>query len=383
MDDYEEIKELLRPRRDIRASDGLRRKVIRAIDRERANRAAKKWLLGGAGISAVAALLLIMFIPSGISAQEILSRAIDVLRNAESVEMVVEVRTRPIENFRFIDINDNFVRHHIRIANTDSLQRWRIDKVERVATGCGDDIYTWIPSLNLGWHIKGSDAGSVLGYMATLLNPAEILNAELDNGINKHDDFQVVRKGNETIITIHAGLRGDFDNPYLLNTSIEESESVRKYVFATDTKRLKSVIISVVTNGCEYVVLKVSDIRYGNHPGNIPVIPDSIRFVEFDNQPDGLKGLNAEEAASTFLNAFAEWDEKIIDKMINREMQDVFYREYFHGARLEKIGRAFTSGLGESVFVPYALILRDGSVHSHNIALQKTDCGGWVVVGGL
>lgn len=73
MDDYKDIKELLRPRRDIKASDELRRKVGKALERDRRNRIARKWLYGGISLTAVAALLLLVIVPSGLSAKEVLA----------------------------------------------------------------------------------------------------------------------------------------------------------------------------------------------------------------------------------------------------------------------------------------------------------------------
>lgn len=384
MDDYKEITKLLKPLHDIKASDELRQKVRKVLARDQRTGIARKWLFGGISLSAVASVLLLMFLPSGISAKEILTHAIDAFENTESIDMVVEVRTRPVENFRYIDINENFINHNILIASSDSILRWRIDKGERIATGNGNDIYTWIPSLNLGWHIKGSDNENVLGYLATLLKPWEILQAELDNCIsNSNVEYKVNKKENEIILTIHAYPQGNFDNPYLLNTSISESESIRKYLIDADSKRLKSVAISVVSGKREVVVLRISNISYGMLSENICMLADGIRFVEFNDQPDGLKGLSAEEAASTFLNAFADWNEDIIDKMMAREIQNAIYKKHYQGASLDSIGSAFTSGLGNSVFVPYTLKLRDGTLQRHNIALQETGSGGWIVVGGL
>lgn len=384
MDDYKEIKEMLKPRRDIMASNKLRRKVKSAIDNQRRDRIVKQWLFGGVGLGTVAAVLLLVLIPSGMSAKKVLAQAIDAFISAKNIEIVVEIRTRPVENFRYIDLDEDFVTHQIDISKSDSLLRWRVDKGGRVATGNGSDIYTWIPSLNLGWHIEDSDADNILGYMSTLLNPEEILETELDNCIhNSNAEYDLGKNGDEIILTIHAGPQGNFENPYLLNTSIMESKSVRRYIIDYTSKRLKSVSIGVAIGEREVIVLKVSDINYGVRFENISMLPDSIKFVEFDNQPDGLKCLSAEEAASTLLNAFAEWDEKIIDKMMAREMQDAIYREHYLGARLYSIGRSFTSGSGNSIFVPFALKLRGGTLHRHNIALQKTDSGGWVVVGGL
>lgn len=97
---------------------------------------------GGISISAVAAILLLVFMPTRISAKEVLSQAINALLKAEGIEMTVEVRTRPVENFRYIGLDDSFVTHRINVVNSDSLSRWRIDKGERVATGKGNDIYT-------------------------------------------------------------------------------------------------------------------------------------------------------------------------------------------------------------------------------------------------
>lgn len=384
MDDYKDIKELLKSRRDIRASDELRRKVSIALDRDRRMRMTRKWLLGGISLSAVAAILILIFIPSGMSAHEILSQTIEAFGNNESIEMNVEVRTRPVENFRYIGLDDNFITHHIEIVHSDSLLKWRIDKGERVAMGNGRDMYTWMPSLKLGWHISGSDNENVLGYMSALLSPGRILETELDNCINNSNaEYKINKTKNEIILTIHVSPQGNFDNPYLLNTSIVESESIRRYVIDAESKRLKSVTVSVVSGKREVIVLKVSDIRYGGLSENISLLPNDVRFVEFDNQPEGLKGLSAEEAASTFLNAFADWDEDIIDKMLAHEMQRAVYKEHYRGARLDSIGYAFTSGMGNSIFVPYTLKLRDGASQRHNVALQKTDSGGWVVVGGI
>ncbi len=383
MEDYKEIRELLKPRRDIKASDELRRKVRMVFDNERKNRMLKNWVFGGISLSAVAAVLLLVFIPSGMSAKEILSQAIEAMRKCESIKMVVEARTRPIENFRYICLDDEFVTHHIDIAVIDSLLSWRIDKGERVAMSNGKDIYTWIPSVKLGLHLSDTDNENVLGYMANLLTPRRILEAELQNCINNSNaEYTVTKSGSEIILTIHAEAQGNFDNPYLLNSSISESENVRRYIIDANSKELKSATVSVISKGREIEVLKVLSINYDSHNHNLSR-PDDIKFVETKNQPMGLNGLNAEEAATAVLNAFTDWDEAILDRAMIHEVSDATYKEQFSGAKLISIGRSFTSGSGHSTFVPYTLNLHDGTVQRHNIALQKTDSGGWIVVGGL
>lgn len=384
MDDYKEITELLKPRREIKASNELRLKVIRAVKRKNRKRVVRNWVFGGISLSAVAAVLLLVFVPSGMSAKEILAEAINALGGTEDIEMIAEVRTRPVENFKYIDVTENFVTHHIYIADSDSLPRWRIDKGERVATGNGTDIYTWMPALKLGWHLPESEEEKVLGYMATLLTPRKILETELANCIGgKGGEYTVNKSGDDIILTVHAMPQGNFDNPYLLNSSIAESENIRRYVIDAESKRLKSATVSVIAGSREIPVLKITSINYGLHRNDICRLADGIRYVETENRPVGLKDLSAEEAVTTILNAFTDWNEAILDKVMMREVSDVTYKEKFSGSRLISIGHSFTSGTGNSIFVPYTLELRDGTMQRHNIALQKTDSCGWVVVGGL
>ncbi len=384
MDDYKEIKELLKPRRDIQASDELRLKVIRAVERKNRKQGVRKWVFGGISLSAVAAVILLVLVPSGMSAKEFLAEAVNALGGTEDIEMTVEVRTRSVENFRYIDIDEDFVTHRIYISDSDSLQRWRVDKGERVAIGNGADIYTWMPALNLGLHLPQSEEAKVLGYMATLLSPRKILETELDNCIGgEGGDYSVNKSGDDIILTVHAMPQGIFDNPYLLNSSIAESENIRRYVIDANTRRLKSATVSVISHGQEIPVLKIISINYGLYRNDICRLADGIRYVETENEPVGLKGLSAEEAATTILNAFSDWDEAILDKVMMKELSDLTYKEKFIGSRLISIGHSFTSGTGNSIFVPYTLELRDGTMQRHNIALQKTDYGGWIVVGGL
>jgi hypothetical protein len=384
MDDYKEIKELLKPRRDIKASEELRLKVNRALEQKDRKHVIRQWVFGGIGLSAVAAVLMFVLIPSGMSAKEILAEAIKALESTEYIEMTVEIRTRPVENFRYIDINEDFVVHNIYIADSDSLLKWRIDKGERIATSNGSDIYTWLPSLKLGMHLSGVDNERVLGYMATLLTSKKILETELYNCTNGDGaEYKVNKKGKEIILTVHAAPQGNFENPYLLNSSISESENIRRYVIDADTKRLKRATVSVISRHREITVLKISAINYGRHKYDICRLADGIRYVETDNHPVGLIGLSAEEAALTVLNAFADWDNSVLDKVMMRAVSDITYREKFSGSRLVSIGHSFTSGTSNSIFVPYTLELRDGSIHCHNIALQETYSGGWIVTGGL
>lgn len=383
MEDYKDIRESLMPRRDIKASGELRHRVRLALDRDRAKHIRRTLMWGSFSLGAVAAILIFILLPSGLSARDILAEAIEALRNVGNIEMVVDIRTRPVENFRYIDIHEDFVSHRIEAAGADSTLRWRIDKGGRIAVGNREDIYLWMPSLNLGMHLRHTDKEDVIGYLANLLTPYRILETELagctkDNGT----EYKVTKLGNDIHLTVHATPQGNFENTYLLNTSIAESENIRRYVIDAETKRLKRATVSVLAGNRETVVLKISALSYNLPQEDICRLPDDIHFIETENLPSGIRGLSAEETAAVVLNAFSDWDRSVLDKVLRPEISDI-YRNRFHGAKLVSVGSSFTSGSENSTFVPYTLRLRDGSIQRHNIALQKTDSAAWIVAGGL
>lgn len=386
MENYDEIRELLTPRRDIKASDELRRKVrstLRSHDRKQTLR--RNWFWSGIGISAaVAAVMLLVLIPSGMSAREVLTEAMNMLDNTDNLEMTVEVRTRPAENFRYIDIDNDFVTHKLNVSVTDSLMTWRIDKGDRIAVGRNGDVNVWIPYLKLGWHLKKTDTGDFLGYFASLLNPRKILESELSHCVSeKGADYSVRKHGTDIILTVHSMPQGDFENPYLLNTSIVESENIRRYVIDSLTKRLKSASVSVISGNRETVVLNITSITYNSKNISDYPLPADIHFVDNENELTALKGLSAEEAASTILNAFADWDNSILDKVMHPSVSQAAYKDRFIGSELLSVGAAFNSGNNNSIFVPYCIRLKDGTLQRHNLALQKNNAGGWIVAGGL
>ena len=81
MDEYKDIKELLKPRRDIKASGSLNARISETINGRDRRPAAKGWLWGSVSLSAVAAILILLLLPEGMSAKEILTAAITAIRN--------------------------------------------------------------------------------------------------------------------------------------------------------------------------------------------------------------------------------------------------------------------------------------------------------------
>lgn len=384
MDEYKDIKEMLKPRRDFAASDELRNRINSTLDSSTHKRNALRWIWSVGTSCVAAAVLLLILLPTGVSAKEILEETIKTLTNSNGIEMTVEVRTRPTKNFRYINLAEDFVVHDILIAKSDSTIFWRIDKGGRTALSNMDGLYNWVGQLNIGWRMNNTDPKELLGEMAILLSPEKILESELQNCIyNSNAHYDVEKKNGEIILTVHYKPQGDFSNPYMLNASIAESENVRCYVIDADTKHLKSASVSVISGRKKTEVLKITNIVYGAPNPNLLTLPHGIRVIDVThNSPQGLIGLSATEAASAFLNALETWDVSIIDNTVDPNLINV-YEQDLRGSVLLSIGKSFTSGNEGLTFVPYTLQLPNGTHKQHNLALQKNSQARWIVVGGL
>ena len=384
MDEYKDIKEMLKPRRDFVASDELRNRINSTLDSSVHKRKTLRWIWSVGASCVAAAVLLLVLLPTGVSAKEILEETIKTLTNSCGREMTVEVRPRPTENFRYINLAEDFVVHDILIAKSDSTISWRIDKGGRTALGNMDGVYNWVGQLNIGWRMNNADPKELLGEMAVLLSPEKILESELQNCINNSDaHYDVEKKNGEIILTVHYKPQGDFGNPYMLNASIAESENIRRYVIDADSKQLKSATVSVLSGRKKTEVLKITNIVYGAPNPNLLRLPQGVRIIDVTyDSLQGLAGLSATEAASAFLNALETWNVSIIDNAVDPNIMNV-YEQDLRGSVLVSVGKSFTSGNEGLTFVPYTLQLPNGTQKHHNLALQKNSQGGWIVVGGL
>ncbi len=387
MEEYDDIKKMLTPTCNFHASETLRKRVCDTLGKRRRKKHISLWIWRMCAACAAAAVLVFVLLPARISAKGVLTEAIATLMNFGNVEMKVEIRTRPMENFEYINLNDGFVDHKIVVAKDDSTFKWRIDKGGRVAVGINADSYSWIDNLGIGWHFKGANPEELMGYLAVLLSPEKIFESELRECTDgSGSGYSVSKKGENLILTVSVEPQGDFSNPYRLNTSIVESKSIRRYVFDSKTKQLRSASVGILSGDKEITVLRISSVRYNIVRQEAFSIPKNIRFIDVADShgvQGGLSCLTATEAASAVLNAFRSWDTSIIDIAIDPELAEGLFKETLSGAKLQSIGRAFRSGNDGNTFVPYTLKLRDGSEKKHNLVMRQTDEGRWIVVGGL
>ena len=386
--EIEMIKRELTPKCETHISADFSKRVLaQASMRQRPRRNIRLWhWLSASGIAACVALTLI-FNPGKLSASTLLQDAISYLSDIRSMVMEVEIRTSPTENFKLITPDSAFVNHQISVVYGDKMA-WSVNKQGRMATGEGEIAYTWIPDYHIGWKTdKGKE--KCLYFISTLLEPNHILQQELELSQKQDgDEYLVKTVGDEIFLTVHAYRHYNYTNGYLLNTSLEDAEHIRHYVFDKATKQLKQLSVSIISDGKETEVLRTKRIDYSVALGMDEVvdIPKDIDFIDDDSPSTKRKyiysDLSAKEVAEKMLNAFEHWDEEVLDELMPASVAE-FYRSLFEGSKLLSIGNPFTSGSLPYEYVPYVLQLRDSITVQHNLSLSKDGQGEWIFCGGL
>lgn len=388
MEDYKDIQNLLKPRRDIKASAELRNRVRNSIDKKRRNSIRRNWIWGGISSGIAAAVLLLILVPSGASAMSpkaILKATLNTLIGVDFFEMEIEVRTRPNDNFNYINPECDFVKHYICVDNSDSVMNWKVDKGSRKALHNNQGTYLWIDAIKSGWFSQ-NPKWEVLGYLSVFLYPTKIMETELYQCLNNPTaEYDISKDGDNIHLTIHSMPEGDFTNPYMLNTSIAESECFRRYVIDAKSNKLISASVSIVIDAKEVEMIRLTDIKYGSKSPDISILPTDIDFTNLDKPKvaAGLPDVNAKEAAALILNSFNSWNEEILGKVFDTSMLNT-YKQGYKGAQLIDIGKPFKSGKKRNItFVPYTLKLSNGEIKQFNLALYQKPDNSWIVSGGL
>ena len=386
MDEYKDIRNLLKPRRSIKASEIFRNTIENDLQRKSYTGHGWRILWGGLTVGAAAAILILLAVPSGMSAKEILTEAISAIKQSGNIEMKVEIRTESMEIFDHINPKAEFVSHDIIVQRNDSAIYWYVDKGERTAEKNSNGLYVWISPYKIGWHYPEHDY-DVLGYLNVLMNPENVLESELQSAMSESGArHEIAKRNGEFVLTVHSMPDGDFTNPYVLNTSVKESENIRRYVLDAKNYHLKSSTVAIVIDGKEIEILRVTDVDYYPEPKSLPSPPADITFIEETetSPPSGIPGLDARETACVFMKAFSNWDTDILYKYLNPVEAEDIYRQTYEGANLLTLGVPFRSG-GNShlVFVPYTLRLKGGNIKKMNLVLSRYSEEAWCFDGGL
>jgi hypothetical protein len=332
-----------------------------------------------------------------LAAAEILANATEAVTNLYSIHINARMRTLPRDNFAYISLEHDFVPIEMWKRTDDmGLVQWRIDKPGRLVLMDGESTVLFIrpgyaskagPSPDRYWY-DSYWCGHILDVDKLLeneLNKAiQIENAELFITDEKEIDGSDV-----LVVDITVPAKVDKDD-YLRNKFISDSDHRRVYCFDAETNLLKSFEIYVITEDSEVKIFETTSIEYN------PLIDDSVFALElpndvvWDKEPeilpdnDKYENMTPREAAITFFTACAQenWDEYLKFKSQSHVPQRT--KDLLGGIEVISIGEPFQSGSYSGWFVPYEIILRDGYVKKHNLALRNDNpANRWQFDGGI
>lgn len=398
----ESAAKIVTPRCEVRASASLKARILAAAAAQNAsaseqvpprpNMPRKKWFAGWyRPLAAVAACILLAVLILNPGRQARIYAAKTLFRNAAAAleqsgpfYMELDVRTRPGENFSYINASEPFVRHRMWVVpGIPSL--WRLDKGGRTAYCDGQQIRMWDTVARTGW-IHPLSASAIEDFTLLLDPRTLLLREEALAAKNPRAAYTKQVGADEVRLTVDTPAKGDFANDRLLNSSVTESDSRRDYRFDRSTGRLTGITISQKFGDRMIPVVELQRIDYDI------AIPDSLiaalpRDIEWKDLTHPVGGthfadITAQEAARKMFGAMQVWDEQVLNQVLVYYSLDNLKR--YAGCRLLEMKPAFRSGRYSGVFVPCLVALSDGSTHWIDLALRNDNpTHSWVADGGI
>ena len=193
--------------------------------------------------------------------------------------------------------------------------------------------------------------------------------------------------------TITSNAKGNFINDYCKNSSIEESDNRREYIFDKNTKLLKGLKIFILEGKNETLIEEITSIEYNTTMDeslfsiNLPKGTEWFDLSkEFNNET--FKNISSKRAAEVFFEGLSNSDWKLVAQTFefisSNGLKVKEVKDKFGGLTLVKLGEPFKSGQYPGEFVPYEIKLKSGKTIKHNLAVRNDNPNKvWIVDGGF
>ena len=392
--------EAVRPVRRIVASQHFKERAMKAIiqEAERENaQSGQRWNWRGwpkwvaVGCAAAFLLLILPMLPigkgtSGSAGLRLLAQSVEAMSNLQTVHMIGRMRTVAGDNFELIGTQYDFVPLELW-REYGNPPRWRVEKTGRVVVMDGQSSVLYLSAHNSA--MKGTPRTGFVEWLRPLLSPETILQAELDAARKGAAETNLLESDSILTLTVHQKARGDFENSWAKDKSIEESDHTCVYKFDAATKRLEGLQVTINAGGKDVSVLELTDFRYNEaFPSRLFALqlPSDVNWAV---EPTAMKPASVTlagpgEAAQSFFDALAheDWDAVLEVWPVSRVDDGV--KQTYGGLQVVSIGKPFKSGLYPGYFVPYEIRLRDGSNKKWKLAVRNDNpAGRWLVDGGF
>lgn len=353
------------------------------------------WGLGAAAGATAIVLATLMISPrANATAAGIMAKGAQAMAKMGSVHLRGQIRTRPQDNFSYIDPDCQFYPIELWKQFEPTL-KWRVEKPARVAVMDGQSTLLFIKPANLAMKLPQPAASAFdTEWLHKIANLSNALTNELQNAIAKGWKLGLAQQraadGRMKAIVTVAAKANVPDNDYLKNKFLDTSDTRRVYLFDVQTELLEGVQVYVTRPTGDVLIFELQQIEY-NQPLAADVfqldLPSDVKwYQEPQKLPDNEKyaSMTAEQAGRAFFEACGRSDWPEVAKFFQFMPFNDQIKEYVGGLSIISIGQSFTSEGYPGQFVPYEIKLKGGEVKKHNLALKKdrkTDR--WFVDGGF
>jgi hypothetical protein len=382
----------------VQASPDFKERVMNQIAKSEAPRNLWRILIPRFSVAAVAALVMILLVPSlvrfaGKSSSgagiQLLAQSVQAMSNLSSVHLIARMRTTPRENFEYINPAADFVPVEIwRQYSTPA--KWRVEKPGRVVVmdGVSSTLFIKPDSVSHG----GPKAG-FLEWMKILLDADRILENEAENaqagGYQVTVGEEVHNNVRETVLRVALEPGRGVGNDWIQDKTISSANQTRVYRLDPATKRLLGMQVIMHPQGQgDVVVFEVNEVRYNEmlDPALFAIaLPEHVvTYVQPDKMPTtGRVPQTAREAAEIFFDGLAreDWQQVLMVYPVSALPSSA--KEIYGGLKVVSIGAPFQSVFSRGWFVPYQVQLKNGYVKAHNLAVRNDNkARRWNVDGG-
>lgn len=395
-DNNSTIEEQLFPKGTFQPSDSLKNRIMdeaKSTEPTFARKTSKfkKIILTAVSAAAVLAIIIVArpFIKQAYSMESQFHKASEYFTKASSFVADIDARTTPSKNFAYIDVGEDFVHHKLSVQPASGC--WRLEKSERVAMYDGKNTWLWNPQKQFGHKWAASREG-VIEDFAILTDPFMML--ELETDYLRYNPKAICKKSTKNgLVTfvLEAPAHGDYENDYLRNTSLEDMDTYREYVFEKKSGRLLRLKISTKIDGRTTTVFEMKNIEYNiTLDASTFTVPDGYEWkvadADFDVKDAVVKsfvGIPAEKAVEMAFAAMHDWDTTVLNVVL-MEYDIKELKKQYEGCQLMGHKEAFHSGRYAGVFVPCRIRMKDQSIRELNVAIRKDNKQKvWLFDGGI
>lgn len=302
----------------------------------------------------------------------------------------LKVRTDASDNFALVGTTYDMVNHTI-YKTFEPSAKWRIEKPGRTLVNDGYFQYLFVSKVD--GYFKDTKNSTIAEWFLILLDPEKVLSKEQNNIKADGSKFKMEEKDGLMYFTITSNAKGNFINDYCKNSSIEESDNRREYIFDKNTKLLKGLKIFILEGKNETLIAEITSIDYNTTIDKSLFsinLPKGTEWFDLSKEINNetFKNISSKRAAELFFEGLSNSNWKVVAQTFefisSNSLKVKEVKDKFGGLTLLKLGEPFKSGQYPGEFVPYEIKLKSGKTIKHNLAVRNDNPNKvWIVDGGF